>query len=78
MSTETKLSRNAREILDGLGITVHRVDGGLVHLGDEQGGPYDDPVPTVAQVEAACEDADARGGTVAYRFEAFHDALAGR
>jgi len=77
MTTTTDLSPRALVVLEDLDITVQDVRDGIVYCGDAQSGPYDDPRPTVAAVEAGVVAADGCiGGTLAERFAAFHDAMA--
>lgn len=74
MTRTMSLSRTARETLNEMGIDVHEIRDGMVHMGDAASGPYE-PAP-VEVVERACEAADAEpGADTARRFELFHDAL---
>lgn len=70
------LTRAHREILTELGIDVHLVENGVVHLGDQASGPYE-PVSVEALIEA-CDAVDdpRRFLDSAHRFGVFHDVLA--
>lgn len=83
-TTRTTLSRDAREVLDELGVRLLDLPapGGYVALGDESAGPYEGRF-LISAVEEACEavadpaeyEGDEDRTATAYRFEAFHDAL---
>jgi hypothetical protein len=75
-----KLTAQDLATLEELGITVYADEGGSVSLGDSS-GPYD--AVTVESVRAACDavrgaefTGDEDRPASAYRFEAFHDAMA--